>query len=295
MYVISCKEIEKSYRSNRVLQSINFTIENEKIVGLIGRNGVGKSTLLSLLAGHLKPSKGEIRIFGNTPFNNLKVATDLILIDDKMIFPPNFTLGDIFKMGKDFYPKWQEDLAQKLLAYSNIPIKSLHQNLSKGQRSTFNLIYGLATRCAVTLLDEPMNGVDEMLRMDMYRVILKEYIAYPRTIVISSHHLQEIEHLLEEIILIDDGVVKLHAPIEEVKEMLVSLKGDEAEVKAVINNQEVLIERQSAIGYEVIIEKSHIDMRKLQNTNVNVSTLSASEVCNCLTTNKNGGIDDVFN
>lgn len=295
MYVISCEKIEKSYRSRGVLQSINFLIENEKIVGLIGRNGVGKSTLLRLLAGHLKPSKGEISVFGNNPFNNLKVASDLILIDDTMAFPPNFTLGDIFKMAKDFYPKWQEELAQKLLAYANISKKAFHQNLSKGQRSTFNLIYGLATRCSVTLLDEPMTGVDEMLRMDMYRVILKEYIAYPRTIVISSHHLQEIEHLLEEIILIDGGVVQLHAPIEDVKDMLVSLKGDEAEIKSAINNQEVLVERQSAIGYEVIIEKSHIDMSKLQNSAVNISTLTASEVCNCLTANRRGGIEDVFN
>ena len=295
MFEITCDKVKKSYRSKNVLKSISFSIENEKIVGMIGRNGVGKSTLLKLMAGHLKPSNGEVRIFDQNPFNSIQVASDLIFIEDSMTFPSIFTLGDILEMAKDFYPQWQDELAKKLLAYANISLKAGHQNLSKGQKSTFNLIYGLATRCKVTLLDEPMNGMDEMLRMDMYRVILKEYIAYPRTIVISSHHLLEIEHLLEEILLIDEGVVKLHAPVEEINELLLRLKGEVEEVKEVINGQSVLFEQVGATGYEVVVEKTLIDNRRLQSANVQVSKLTATEVCNYLTNKRRGGIEDVFN
>ena len=294
MYEISCKGVKKNYKSKSVLKSVSFSIGHEKIIGLIGRNGVGKSTLLKLLAGHLKPSDGEIHIFNKNPFNNIQVASDLVFIEDSMTFPSIFSLGDIFEMAKDFYPKWQDELAKKLLAYANISLTAVHQNLSKGQKSTFNLIYGLATRCKVTLLDEPMSGMDEVLRMDMYRVILKEYIAYPRTIVISSHHLLEIEHLLEDIILIDEGTVKIHAPIEEVNELLLRLKGEVEEVKAVVNGQRILFENAGATGYEVVIEKKLIDNQKLQDANVQVSKLTANEACNYLTNKGRGGIEDVF-
>ncbi len=84
-------------------------------------------------------------------------------------------------MGADFYPNWQGELAYRLLDYVGLPLTSKHQQLSKGQMATFNLIYGLVSRCALTILDEPMNGMDEAIRTDFYRAILKEYIAFPRT------------------------------------------------------------------------------------------------------------------
>ena len=294
MIEIVCNRVEKRFRSKNALNKLSCSIEGEKIIGLIGSNGAGKSTWLKLLAGHLKPIDGEIRLLGENPFNNLKIATNLILIEDTMTFPPFFNLRELFKMASDFYPNWQGELAERLLVYAEIPLNSYHHHLSKGQVSTFNLIYGLATRCAITLLDEPMNGMDEGIRTDMYRAILKEYIAYPRTLIISSHHLKEIEHLLEEIMLIDEGEVVLHLPLEDVKQMMVRLQGDVNEIKEMTNYQDVLYERQDAINYEAIIERNKIDRSYTQQSAVQMQSVSASEVCKFLTTKQKGGIDDVF-
>lgn len=291
---IICNRLDKNYRNKKALNKLSCSIEGEKIIGLIGRNGAGKSTWLKLLAGHLKPTDGEIQIFGENPFNSLKVASNLILIEDTMTFPPFLNIRELLKMAGDFYPNWEGELAEGLLKYADIPLNSYHHNLSKGQASTFNLIYGLAARCAITLLDESMNGMDEGIRTDMYRAILKEYIANPRTIIISSHHLAEIEHLLEEIMLIDHGEVVLHLPLEAVSQMLVRIKGEVNEVKEMTGYQDVLYEKQD-VSYEVIIERNKLDETYAKQSKTLIQSVSASEVCKLLTNKSKGGIDDVFN
>lgn len=294
MEVIRFSNVTKKYRNKEVIRHMNFSIEEKKIIGLVGRNGAGKSTLMKLIAGHLKSLDGEIKVFGQSPFNNLHVATNLIFIEDRMSFPPLLTIKDTFKMAGDFYPNWQSELAKMLLNYANISENALHQHLSKGQKATVNLIYGLATRCAVTLLDEPMNGMDEVIRTDMYRAILKEYIAYPRTIILSSHHLQEIEHLLEDILLIDEGCVKLHAPLEDVKQMAVRVIGEKNEVRKIIGNAEILFEKDTGIHYEVVIRAEGFNPNGEQVDHVSIQPVSASDVYIYLTNKTKGGIDDVF-
>ncbi|KGR75684.1 ATP-binding cassette domain-containing protein [Ureibacillus manganicus] len=293
---IVCNEVIKKYRNHKALKSMSFLIEEDKITGLIGRNGAGKSTLLKIVAGLQKATSGHVQIYGEQPFNNLKVASNLVFIEDTMSFSPIFNLGELFQMAKDFFPHWQDDLARKLLAYANISEKEYHHHLSKGQKSTFNLIYGLATRCKVTLLDEPMNGMDEAIRSDMYRAILKEYIAFPRTIIISSHHLHEIEHLTEDVLLINHGHVTLHAPLEDVKGLLVKLVGNITKIKESIPSAEIYYENESLVNGEVIVEATSIASREteLSQQGISIHPVSASEVCKYLTSQTRGGIDDVF-
>ena len=290
--MIFCKQLQRSYGRKEVLQNITFTIEEPKIIGLIGRNGTGKSTLLKILAGHLKPSTGEVTLFEQTPFNNLTVAANTIFIEESMSFPAALTLKEILQSAPRFYQDFATDLAMDLLTYAGIHEKNTHHNLSKGQKSTFNLIYGLATRCAITLLDEPMNGMDETIRTDMYRAILKEYIAYPRLIIISSHHLNEIEHLLEELILIDDGAVKLHAPLEDMQAMALRLTGQKEQIVTFISQANVLLEKDTPPLYEVVVEAGQVQL--VGNSSITVQPVSASEVCTLLTNKRRGGIDDVF-
>lgn len=223
--MIRCEQIAKKYGRHNALQNITCAIEPNKIVGIIGRNGAGKSTLLNLLAGYLQPTSGACHIFGENPFNNIQTAANTILIDDHLRFSTYLTLEKILTMGADCYPYWQGELAFRLLDFAGLDKKARHHELSKGQCATFNLLYGLASRCALTILDEPMNGMDEGIRNDFYRVILKEYIAFPRTILIASHHLQEMESILEEILLLDEGVVSTHTSVDELKQQLISLTG----------------------------------------------------------------------
>ena len=292
--MIRCEQLKKKFRRRTVLSNISFHIDESKIIALIGRNGTGKSTLLRLIAGHLKPTAGKIEVLGHKPFNHLQVAANTIFIEEHLTFPSPFTLADILKQGATFYENWQQDLAEKLLAYANIPLQSYHEQLSTGQRATFNLVYGLATRCTITLLDEPMNGMDEAIRADFYRAILKEYIAYPRLIIISSHYLSEMEHLIEDILCIHKGVIELHASLDEVQAFAVKLRGDKEQIAPFTERTEVLYERDEAPFYEVVVPTANVDIEALQTNGVFVLNVSASEVCKYITSEAKEGIDHVF-
>ena len=294
--MIQCEHITKKFGKHHVLQNITCLIESNKIVGVIGRNGAGKSTLLNLLGGYIQPTSGECRIFGENPFNNIQTAVNTILIDDRLSFSPYLTVEEILTMGADFYPNWQGELAYRLLDFARLSKKARHQDLSKGQLATFNLIYGLSSRCALTILDEPMNGMDEAIRHNFYRAILKEFIAYPRTILIASHHLHEMESILEEIMLLDDGVVIAHTSVDELKQQVISLTGPSDALTPLLMDTIMYAKKEFGSTTTAVIDSSKffIPPEKLQEKGIKVGHLSTSEVCMYLTSKEGRDIDAVF-
>ncbi|MBM7666946.1 ABC-2 type transport system ATP-binding protein [Solibacillus kalamii] len=288
--MIVCEQVEKRYGRKTILTQLSFEITEPKIIGLIGRNGVGKSTLLKILAGHVKTSAGKTEVIGKRPFQNLTVAANTILIEDGMTFPSVMNLEEILKSGKKFYKNFATDLAFELLKFSRISDKNHHHHLSKGQKAVFNLIYGIASRCAITLLDEPMNGMDETIRDDMYRVILKDFLTHPRVMIISSHYLNEMEHLIEEILLLHEGKVELFAPVEEVQSLAIKLVGQKENVEPALKAYEVLATYENGPIFEAIVKNSELPLPG----GVRIQNLSASDVCKVLTTSKGGSIDDIY-
>lgn len=282
--MIHCQQVRKSYKQD-VLSDITFSVKEPKIIGLIGRNGVGKSTLFRLLAGHSKITTCEIQLFGEQPFNNLIVAANTFLADEQMSFPSTLTLDIILKQASHFYPNFAIKRALDLVAYARLPLKGYHPYLSRGQRATFNLIYALCTRCAVALLDEPINGMDEAIRDDFYRAILKEYMEVPRMLIISSHHLREMEHLLEEILLLDEGVVRKHDSIEAFQQFAVRVHGLKEDIEP-FSSETVLMRKEMAAFYEVVME-TPTDLSRFEGK---ANFLSASEACKLLTIKLGGEI-----
>ena len=147
MKVIECKDLTKTYLRRNVLNKLSFTIKENTITGLVGRNGAGKTTILKIISGLIKETSGEIKVFSERPFNNLNVSANSIFIDDQMSFPQALQLGEILEVAGSFYPNWDQDLAKRLFDYFSFDSKHYHQRLSKGKTSTFNMIIGLAARC----------------------------------------------------------------------------------------------------------------------------------------------------
>lgn len=292
--MIRCEQVAKKFRRKYALHNISFQIEEPKIIALIGRNGAGKSTLMKLLAGHLKPTAGTIEVLGEKPFNSLYVSANTIYMEEDKAFPSSFTVAQILQQGKLFYPNWQEELAERLLAYANISLKAHPRELSNGQYATLLLVFALSTRCAITLLDEPMNGMDEAIRMDFYRAILKEYIAYPRLMIISSHYLAEMEHLIEDVLLIKRGVVELYHSLDEVQKMAFKIRGEKSVILEHVREAGILTQREGGPFYEAIVEARVVNIAALSSRGVQVLPVTASEICRVLSSDGEGGIDDVF-
>lgn len=297
MSVIQCDNLSKSYGKMNAIDHLSFEIEENKITGLIGRNGAGKTTLLKLIAGYLKPTHGEIRVFSQNPFNHLGVSAHTIFVDDHMEFPASFRLNDILREVSGFYQNWNSKLANGLFDYFSLNPKQRHSSLSKGTKSTFNMIIGLASRCPLTLFDEPTTGMDSAVRKDFYRALLKDYIEHPRTIIMSSHLLSELEDILEDILLIKDGRKCLHLPVLELKELAIGVRGATPAVLNFIEGRELFYTEEFAKGSLYAVIKNDDLLAKQEQARligIELLPVSTDDLCVYLTAKTKGGIDDVF-
>jgi ABC-type multidrug transport system, ATPase component len=298
MAVIECTNLTKNYGNIKALDDISFTIEENTITGLIGRNGAGKTTLLKIIAGFMKNTSGEVSVFGSAPFNSLQVSSNMFFADDNIEYPVSITLSELLIEISKFYSNWDMSLAKGLFEYFGLNPKQYHTNLSKGQRSTFNVIVALSTHSPVTIFDEPTTGMDASVRKDFYRALLKDYINYPRTIILSSHLLSEIEDILENILLIKNGTMILHSSVEEIKEMAICLRGDSELIHELCVNKDIILTEKSSGCLSSVIVKNNfteIDLQKAKLKGIEIFSVSADDLCVYLTNNSQGGIDDVFN
>ncbi|GGB67282.1 ABC transporter ATP-binding protein [Fictibacillus barbaricus] len=297
MKTVECIELTKQYGKTKAINNLSFTLSENKITGLIGRNGAGKTTLLKMIAGYLRHSSGEIQVFGVNPFNSLKVSANTIFIDNGMSFSNMLTLLELLESAKRFYPNWNHDLALKLFDYFSFSPNLSHVNLSKGMKSTFNMIIGLAARCPLTIFDEPTSGMDAGTRKDFYRALLKDYIAEPRTIILSSHLIDEVEDILEEVLLIKNGEKLLHTPVEELKEFAIGIRGKTEALKEWMEKIEpIYIQEIGAnISYAVIKnDRSLIELENAKAIGLEVVPVPTEDICTYLTSKTKGGIDHVF-
>ncbi|AFQ45622.1 ATP-binding cassette domain-containing protein [Desulfosporosinus meridiei] len=297
MKVIQSRNLTKFYGKTAALNDLTFEIEENTITGLIGRNGAGKTTLLKIMAGHIQPTQGELLVYSQKPFNNLERSASTILIDDSMTYPDSFRLVDILSEVAPFYGNWNGSLANGLLKYFSFNPNQPHSNLSKGSKSTFNSIIGIASRCPLTLFDEPTTGMDSAIRKDFYKALLKDYLEYPRTIILSSHLLNELEEILEEILLIKQGSKFLHLPVMELKELAVGIRGNAKTLQPFVEGKELIYKEEFAKDNLYVVLRKELlqqEVEVIKQKGLEVFPISTDDLCVHLTASNRGGIDNVF-
>jgi ABC-2 type transport system ATP-binding protein len=298
MSVLEFENVTKTYGRKKALDELTFSIGENKITGLIGRNGAGKTTMLKIAAGFMRESSGVVRVFGENPFNNLSVSANMIMVDNDMNLPASLNLDELLETAASFYPNWDMKLARNLVEYFRLDLKQHHTGLSKGMKNTFNAILGLASRCPLTIFDEPTNGMDAGVRKDFYRALLKDYIANPRTIIISSHHLNEVEDILEDILLLKDGKQFLHMTVEDLREYAVVVSGKEEMLNDWISGHEIFHRSSAGFGRSYAVIRNDLSddqVTAAMKNGLEFSTISNEDLCLYLTSQEKGGIDDVFN
>ena len=218
----------------------------------------------------------------------------MIFVDDRMQFSANMSIKEILDHAGKFYDRWNEKLAVRLMDYFSLSPKKYYRSLSKGMQSTFNVIIGIASRCTLTIFDEPTTGMDAAVRKDFYRALLKDYVNCPRTIILSSHLLSEIEEILEKIILIDEGSLYLHMPVLDMKEYAIGVRGSAEKVNTLISGKKII--HRDTYGknsvYAVIKKSGGITEKRMDG--VEFLPVNTDDLCVYLTAKSRGGIDDVF-
>ncbi|WP_175074250.1 ABC transporter ATP-binding protein [Terribacillus sp. AE2B 122] len=245
MTIVADKLI-KEYKTATALKGIDLQITEPKIYGLLGRNGAGKTTFMQLLAGYDKPSGGELHVNGMKPFDNRAVTENICLIKEADNFKKDLTVHQVLKFASMLYSNWDKDLAADLLDGFDLNKKLRVKSLSKGMESALGIIVGLASKAPVTMLDEPYIGLDAASRAYFYEVLLEEFQSDPRIIILSTHLIDEVSNLFEEVIIFDKGSILLHKSADELRAQSFCISGPAAQVKTFTNGKQVIKETSFA-------------------------------------------------
>ncbi len=246
MNAITCTQVSKNFGDIKALDEVSLSFEEGKIYGLLGRNGAGKTTLLNCITGRLFSTGGEIRVDGELALENEKALRKIFYMGQQELYPQEMTVNKVFYWTKQFYGGFDLEYAQALCKKFGLNPKKKTSKLSTGYRSIYKLITALAVDTPYLLLDEPVLGLDAGHREMFYRELLENYGKNPRTIVLSTHLIEEAASLLEEVVILHNGRVMCRKTCEELLHSGYTVSGRQSEVDAFIAGKKVL--SQQSIG-----------------------------------------------
>lgn len=231
-----CNDIVKTYGKKEVLHNIDLEIEPGKIYGLIGRNGAGKTTLMSILTAQNPASGGTVTYNGMPVWENQEALDHLCF--SRELNPlvgwgsNNLRAKDYFKTATTFFPKWDKELAKRLIQEFELDIKKRVSKMSKGMMSMVTIIIALASKADITILDEPVAGLDVVARDSFYKALLADYAETGRTFIISTHIIEEAADLFEETIILKDGSLLLKENTQDLLDRAFHVSGKAEDVDA---------------------------------------------------------------
>jgi ABC-2 type transport system ATP-binding protein len=241
---IDVRNLTVRFKDVVAVDDVSFTLEGGKIYGLLGRNGSGKTTLLSVLAGFRPVREGKVLVGGMEPFENGAVTEKVCLIRERGNAHDGVTVKDVLNDARVFRPDWDEKYADRLLDMFQLPRKKTVSRLSRGQQSALGITVGLASRAPLTILDESYLGLDAPSRYAFYDELLRDYMEQPRTFVISSHLIEEIGRLFEEVLILDRGRLLSHQETDTLVRAGVAVTGPAHLVDEVTDGLTVLSQQQ---------------------------------------------------
>jgi ABC-2 type transport system ATP-binding protein len=223
--VVTARGVTKRYAQATALDDVSFSIREHTIYGLLGRNGAGKTTLMQILTGQGFATSGQVEVFGAAPYENDAVLTDVCFVKESQRYPDSFTVRHALQAAGLLFPNWDHAFAQSLVDDFGLPRKRRVKKLSRGMVSALGVIIGLASRSRLTLFDEPYLGLDAVARHLFYDRLLADYAAHPRTVILSTHLIDEVGDLIEHVLLLDQGRLMVDEDAETLRGQAVTLTG----------------------------------------------------------------------
>ena len=235
---ISATALGRRYRDQAALADVSLTVEPGTVTGLLGRNGAGKTTLMRIVTGLEFPTSGSIAVFGETPAENEAVLRRMVFVREDQAYP-DLRVSHVIRVASWFYPNWNGELARQLVTDFDLPMQRRIRKLSRGMRSAVGIVIGLAARAELTLFDEPYAGLDAVARQLFYDRLLADFAEHPRTVVLSTHLIDEVADLLEHVVMLDRGRVVLDAPADDVRGTAMTVSGAATAVEEFVADRPV--------------------------------------------------------
>ncbi|PFB69684.1 ABC transporter ATP-binding protein [Bacillus cereus] len=267
MIALETKDVTKKYKKKIAVNEVTISLDEHKIYGLLGRNGAGKTTLLNLLAGQITSSSGSVSIFGENVFENSKAMQSICFIRVKEEAHLSFKVKEIFKMCSMFYKNWDGKYAEELADKFQLNMTEKYHKLSHGMQTVVGIIQGLASRAPITIFDEPTTGLDAAHRELFYNLLLEDYGEYPRTIIVSTHLVEEVTHVIEDVIIIKEGKLVVQSSVEDLLQQGHIISGkkdkvDEFSINKKVINREVYGNKGIAVIWEELSNEDYYSLEK---------------------------------
>ena len=214
---IETHALHKHYGDIRAVDGLDMHVPRGAVYGFLGRNGAGKTTTIRLLAGLAHASGGEMRVLGLDPrVDSIAILERTGLVIEKMLLP-SMTGNDLVRFNRGFFPRWSDALARKYAEVFELDMKRKFKKLSTGNRTKLCLLLAMAQGAELMMLDEPTAGMDPVVTDQLLRVMVEDFANEGRTLVLSSHHLSEVERIAEWVGIIDQGKLLLEARLDDMR------------------------------------------------------------------------------
>ncbi|MDH0865395.1 ABC transporter ATP-binding protein [Mitsuaria sp. GD03876] len=238
--LIEAKGLSLRYGRKAALQDLTFTIPAGRVVGLLGHNGAGKTSLMKALVG-LKRPEGELRVLGLDPSSHRgQLLTSLCYIPDVAVLPRWARVSELIRLMQGLQPKFSADRARQLLKRTSVTENDKVKQLSKGMVTQLHLALVAAIDARLMILDEPTLGLDVMSRKSFYEMLIDEWCDGERSVLISTHQVEEVESLLSDVLMLDEGRLVLDISLADMDERFVALSHDPEAAEAVAANHPLL-------------------------------------------------------
>ena len=216
--VIEIANLTRRFGEKIALASVNLSLPRGGVYGLVGANGAGKTTLIKHILGMMRAASGTVRVFGRDPVADpVGVLSRIGYLSEEHDLPGWMSVGELVRYSRAFYPAWDQAYADELRRAFALEPGAKIKNLSKGQKARAGLLAALAHRPELLVLDEPSSGLDPIVRKDILGAILRTIADEGRTVLFSSHLLEEVEQVADHVTMINGGTILMSAPLAEIK------------------------------------------------------------------------------
>ena len=222
--MIQATGVVKQYGSFRALDGLSLTVPKGSVYGLVGPNGAGKSTLIRCITGAFRPEQGEITLEGENVWENPRVKARMAHIPDEIFFYPQSNLTDLQRFYAGFYPGFDKELWGRLEPVFQLPRKTPLRRFSKGMQKQAAFWLALACRPEVLILDEPVDGLDPMMRRQVWQLLLGDVAQNGTTVLVYSHNLRELEDVCDRVGILDKGRMLLERSLSDLQENMAKIQ-----------------------------------------------------------------------